>query len=76
MGGGRIQQLFSATVLVVSALGADLTPESFQEQSRARILDLPGDAFGRPMVWCSPAFAELKVFVGDGRECVAVDPAR
>lgn len=54
---------------------ADLTPEGYKEISRAHILDPTGDAFGRPVVWCSPAFANQKMFVRNDKECIAVDLA-
>ena len=52
---------------------ADLTPAGYKEISRAHILEPTGDAFGRPVVWCSPAFAGQKMFVRNDKECVAVD---
>jgi hypothetical protein len=55
---------------------ADLTPEGFTELSRAHILDPTGDAFGRPVVWCSPAFANQRMYVRNDKECVAVDLAK
>jgi outer membrane protein assembly factor BamB len=54
---------------------ADLTPEGFKEKSRAHILAPTGDAFGRPVVWCSPAFANKRMYVRNDKECVAVDLA-
>lgn len=54
---------------------AELTPEGYKEKSRAHILAPTGDAFGRPVVWCSPAFANQKMFVRNDKECVAVDLA-
>lgn len=54
---------------------ADLTPAGFKELSRAHILDPTNDAFGRPVVWCSPAFANKRMYVRNDKECVAVDLA-
>ena len=54
---------------------ADLTPEGYKELSRAHILDPTGDAFGRPVVWCSPAFANQRMYVRNDKECIAVDLA-
>jgi len=54
---------------------ADLTAEGFKELSRAHILDPTGDAFGRPVVWSSPAFANKRMYVRNDKECVAVDLA-
>jgi hypothetical protein len=54
---------------------ADLTPEGYKELGRAHILEPTGDAFGRPVVWCSPAFANRRMYVRNDKECVAVDLA-
>jgi outer membrane protein assembly factor BamB len=54
---------------------ADLTPEGYKELGRAHILEPTGDAFGRPVVWCSPAFANKRMYVRNDKECVAVDLA-
>lgn len=55
---------------------AKFTPEGYQELSRAHILDPTGDAFGRPVVWCSPAFANKRMYVRNDKECIAVDLAK
>ena len=49
--------------------------EGYEEISRAHILDPTGDAFGRPVVWCSPAFANQRMYVRNDKECIAVDLA-
>ncbi len=54
---------------------ADLSPEGYKELGRAHILEPTGDAFGRPVVWCSPAFANKRMYVRNDKECVAVDLA-
>jgi outer membrane protein assembly factor BamB len=54
---------------------ADLTPEGYKELGRAHILDPTNDAFGRSVVWCSPAFANKRMYVRNDKECVAVDLA-
>lgn len=54
---------------------AKLTPEGYQELSRAHIIEPTGDAFGRSVVWCSPAFADKRMYVRNDKECVAVDLA-
>ena len=56
-------------------ISPELTPEGYKELSRAHILDPTGDAFGRPVVWCSPAFANQRMFVRNDKECIAVDLA-
>src|SRR5690606_3536609 len=37
---------------------AKLTPEAYEEIGRAKLLEPTGDAFGRPVLWSHPAFAE------------------
>jgi len=54
---------------------ADLTAEGYKELSRAHILEPTNDAFGRSVVWCSPAFANKRMYVRNDKECVAVDLA-
>ena len=56
-------------------IAAELSPEGYKELGRAHILDPTNDAFGRPVVWCSPAFANKRMYVRNDKECVAVDLA-
>jgi outer membrane protein assembly factor BamB len=51
---------------------ARLSPEKFEELGRAHIIEPTNDAFGRPVVWCPPAFANGKMFVRNDKECVCV----
>jgi outer membrane protein assembly factor BamB len=51
---------------------ANLTPEKYEELGRAHILEPTNDAFGRPVVWCPPAFADGQMFVRNDKECVCV----
>ncbi len=54
----------------------DLSPEGFQEFDRAHVIEPTGDAFGRAVVWCMPAFANKHVFVRNDKECICVDLAK
>jgi outer membrane protein assembly factor BamB len=54
---------------------ARLTPRGYEEVSRAKILEPTGDAFGRPVVWSHPAFANRCVFARNDREIVCVSLA-
>jgi len=54
---------------------ARLTPQGYEELSRAKVLEATGDAFGRPVVWTHPAFANRCVFVRNDREIVCVSLA-
>jgi outer membrane protein assembly factor BamB len=54
---------------------AKLTPKGYDEISRAKILEPTGDAFGRPVVWSHPAFANRCVYARNDRELVCVSLA-
>ncbi|MEQ8848390.1 PQQ-binding-like beta-propeller repeat protein [Botrimarina sp.] len=54
---------------------ASLTPDKYQELSRFKIVEPTGDAFGRPVWWSHPAFAEGAVFARNDKEIVRVDLA-
>ena len=49
---------------------ARLTPEKYEEISRARLLEPTNEAFGRPVVWNHPAYANKCVFVRNDKEIV------
>lgn len=51
---------------------AKLSPEGYEEVSRAKILEPTNDAFGRPVVWTHPAFAERCCFARNDKELVCV----
>jgi outer membrane protein assembly factor BamB len=51
---------------------AKMTPESYTEVSRARILEPTGEAFGRKVVWSHPAFANGCVFARNDKEIVCL----
>jgi outer membrane protein assembly factor BamB len=54
---------------------ARLSPQKYEEVSRAKILEPTGDAFGRDVVWSHPAFAEKCVFARNDKEVVCVSLA-
>lgn len=54
---------------------AKLTPESYEELGRKRLLEPTGDAFGRPVWWSHPAFAEKSIFARNDKEIVRVNLA-
>jgi outer membrane protein assembly factor BamB len=54
---------------------ARLTPEKYEELSRAHILEPTGVAFGRAVVWSHPAFAQRCVFARNDQELVCVSLA-
>jgi hypothetical protein len=54
---------------------AKLTPEGYQQQDRAKILEPDGLARGRNIVWSHPAFAQQCVFARNDEEMVCVSLA-
>jgi outer membrane protein assembly factor BamB len=55
---------------------ARLTPEKYEEISRAHLLEPTNEAFGRPVVWNHPAYANRCVFVRNDKEIVCASLAR
>jgi outer membrane protein assembly factor BamB len=54
---------------------AKLTPEKYEEVSRAKLLEPTGDCFGRPVVWSHPAFAGRCMFARNDKEIICVSLA-
>jgi len=54
---------------------ARLTPQGYEELSRAHLLEPTNNAFGRPVVWCPPAFADRSVVVRNDAEIIRVSLA-
>jgi outer membrane protein assembly factor BamB len=54
---------------------ARLSPTGYEELDRAHLLEPTQDAFGRPVVWCHPAFANQCVFVRNDKEIVCASLA-
>ncbi len=52
---------------------ATLTRDGYQEHGRMHVLEPTGEAFGRPVVWSHPAFAQRCVFARNDKEVVCVD---
>jgi outer membrane protein assembly factor BamB len=55
---------------------ARLSPEKYDEVSRAHILEPTGEAFGRSVVWSHPAYANRCAFVRNDKEIVCVSLAK
>jgi outer membrane protein assembly factor BamB len=51
---------------------ARLSPEGYEELSRAKLLEPTGDAFGRAVVWSHPAFANRCIFARNDKELICV----
>ena len=54
---------------------AKLTPEKYQEISRAHLIDPDNHDPGRPVVWSHPAFANRSIYARNDREIVCVSLA-
>lgn len=52
---------------------ADLSPAGYRELGRQHVLEPTNEAFGRPVVWSAPAFAEKSVFMRNDKELVRLD---
>jgi len=70
---GNRYWLFSETGDVIIA---NLTPEGYEEVSRAHVIDPTNTAFGRDVVWSMPAFANRRLYVRNDAECICVDLAK
>lgn len=55
---------------------AKLSPAGYEELSRAHIVEPTNEAFGRPVVWTHPAFADRCAFIRNDKEIVCVSLAK
>ena len=54
---------------------AKLTPAGYEELSRTHLLEPTNNAFGRPVVWCAPAYANKSIVVRNDAEIIRVSLA-
>lgn len=54
---------------------ARLTPQGYEELARAHIIEPTNAAFGRPVVWCPPAYANQSLVVRNDKEVIRVSLA-
>jgi hypothetical protein len=54
---------------------ARITPRGYEESSRAHLLEPTNVAFGRPVVWCPPAYANRSIVVRNDKEAIRVSLA-
>lgn len=54
---------------------ARLSPEKYEEISRAHLVEPTNEAFGRPVVWSHPAYANKCVFVRNDKEIICASLA-
>ncbi len=52
---------------------AKLTPDGYEEISRAKMLDPTHNARGRTVVWSHPAFANGRIYARNDKEIVCID---
>jgi outer membrane protein assembly factor BamB len=55
---------------------ATLTPVGYEELSRAHLIEPTNVAFGRPVVWCAPAYANRSIIVRNDAEIIRVSLAK
>ena len=55
---------------------AKMSRQGYQELDRTHVLDTTDVAFGRKVVWSAPAFANQKIFLRNGKECICIDAKR
>jgi outer membrane protein assembly factor BamB len=54
-----------------------LSPKGYEEIDRAKnVIEPTGKCFGRPVVWCAPAFANKHAYVRNDKEIICVDLAK
>ncbi|MEM8955213.1 MAG: PQQ-binding-like beta-propeller repeat protein [Verrucomicrobiota bacterium] len=52
---------------------AKLTPDGYEEVDRFHAVDATNNAFDRPVVWTTPAYAEKSAFIRNDKELIRVD---
>lgn len=70
---GNRHFLFSETGDLVIAR---LTPDKYEELSRAHLLEPTGECFGRAVVWSHPAYANKCIFARNDKEIVCASLAK
>jgi len=54
---------------------AKLSPQGYEEVSRTHLIEPTNVAFGRPVVWCAPAYANRSIVVRNDAEIIRVSLA-
>ncbi|MCA9134096.1 MAG: PQQ-like beta-propeller repeat protein [Planctomycetales bacterium] len=52
---------------------ANITREGYQELDRTQVIQPTNNAFGRPVVWSAPAFAQGRMFVRNDEELLCIE---
>lgn len=52
---------------------ANLSIDGYTEIDRAKVIEPTNNAFGRPVIWCAPAFANGKMYVKSDSEIISIN---
>jgi hypothetical protein len=52
-----------------------LTPQGYDEISRAHVIEPTQEAFGRDVIWSHPAYADRTAYIRNDEELIAVSLA-
>ncbi len=55
---------------------ARISPKGVEVLDRTKVIEPTNFAFGRPVVWCAPAFAGTRMMVRNDEECICVELAK
>lgn len=70
--GGRFFFFAETGELVIGTLSKD----GYKEQGRAKLVGTTNNAFGRPVVWSAPAYANKRIYVRNDKELACFDLAK
>lgn len=65
--------LFNETGFLILA---EITEEGYKEIDRAKVIEPSNNAFGRPVVWSMPAFANKHAYIRNDDEIICIDLAK
>jgi hypothetical protein len=57
-------------------ISATIAKTGYTEHSRTKIIAPTGNAFGRDLVYCAPAFANKHIYVRNDKELLAISLAK
>lgn len=52
---------------------AKLTRKGYEELDRSKVIEPTNNAFGRPVIWCAPAFANGRMYVRNDEQCLCIE---
>jgi hypothetical protein len=65
--------LFNETGFLILA---EITEDGYKELDRTKVVEPTNNAFGRPVVWSMPAFANKHAYIRNDEEIICVDLAK